>query len=398
MEGKLAVATSKQTLLEKNVSNITDVCKLLVSTACKSYGIKLNVPLPSDNNLLTDLVKSLASEIPFQQPIPVPLAMNSASIIEIEDDTAFSCNANNHPLQTVFSQVSELLGHVTAISSELESVKTDLTECQRIANENAQYPRLWNLLIYGLKIPEKTYMVELLESEQSNLLFPNLMERKITCEDICRSHPLKTKKPQTRPIVVVQFCNRDIRNLIYSKKKELKTRANHISISEHLTDETRSLLTLVRDAEVFERVWTFEAKIFGATGSEKILIRTKEDIPAWPKIQKRENPQHNKRAAQEMQNDSAYVPPRPTQTQHQGYRYEPSGPQAFSVHQPSYPGPRWPADRTMYAPSYGYNEYENNAWQVNNNTSYNNTSYNNGRGRKVPPRGRYPNQGRGNPR
>ena len=68
MEGKLVKVSSKHTSLEKNVGNVTEACKVLVSAACKQYGIKLNFPLPTENDLLSDLVKSLANDLPTSLP------------------------------------------------------------------------------------------------------------------------------------------------------------------------------------------------------------------------------------------------------------------------------------------------------------------------------------------
>ena len=110
-----------------------------------------------------------------------------------------------------------------------------------------------------------------------------------TCFIVHVLFPFKTKKSRSNPVVVVQLVNRDLRNLIYHRKKELKEFCN-ISITEHLIEANIKLVKQVKSAEVFDSVWTFEGKIFGFIGKKRTLISSASDIPEGPK-EKRPPPQ-----------------------------------------------------------------------------------------------------------
>ena len=97
-----------------------------------------------------------------------------------------------------------------------------------------QYMRCNALVIKGLDdVPAKTYGVAfskyVLEKLQS--LLPSIAN-KLKIEDISISHPLPSKQ---KSLVIVKFVRRDIKNLIFYEKRELKKSGTKVSITEHLT-------------------------------------------------------------------------------------------------------------------------------------------------------------------
>ena len=126
-----------------------------------------------------------------------------------------------------------------------------------------QYSRLYSLLILGLtNIPtgfeDKGLVFSDWVAKQINKLLPNLPE-KITVQHIDVSHPLPTRSSTAKSCIIVKFCRRDIRNMLFYKKRELK--GTGVSFSEHLTPAN---LELYKEAQKLEgaTTWTSQCKIF----------------------------------------------------------------------------------------------------------------------------------------
>lgn len=81
-----------------------------------------------------------------------------------------------------------------------------------------------------------------------------------------------TKKP--RPIAV-EFCQRWMRDSIYSNKKKLK--GTNILITEKLTQPTLKLFLLVKGIKG-KQCWTSGGRIYFLEGNVKKEIRNEEDV------------------------------------------------------------------------------------------------------------------------
>ena len=143
-----------------------------------------------------------------------------------------------------------------------------------------QYSRLYSLLILGLtNIPtgfeDKGLVFSDWVAKQINKLLPNLPE-KITVQHIDVSHPLPTRSSTAKSCIIVKFCRRDIRNMLFYKKRELK--GTGVSFSEHLTPAN---LELYKEAQKLEgaTTWTSQCKIFVKFGEgNKKMISCMRDI------------------------------------------------------------------------------------------------------------------------
>lgn len=160
-----------------------------------------------------------------------------------------------------------------------EYAKKEISKCKRRLSDLEQYLRQNSLLIHGLPdIPSNTYGCEFSEYALKKIktLMPTIAN-KISIQDIDVSHPLKTKNKK-KPVIIVKFVRRDIKNLIYFNKKLLKNAPGKISVTEHLTDDTRWLLEEARTMVGFGNVWTSHCVVYAAYQTKKYRIRSIEDL------------------------------------------------------------------------------------------------------------------------
>ena len=151
--------------------------------------------------------------------------------------------------------------------------------CNRL-DKLEQYSRLYSLLIHGLRnIPtgfeDKGLVFSDWVANEINKLLPNLPE-KLTAQHIDVSHPLPTRSATAKSCIIVKFCRRDIRNMLFYNKRELK--GSGVSFSEHLTPAN---LDLYNEAQKVEGAitWTSQCKIFIKVGNgNKKMISCMRDI------------------------------------------------------------------------------------------------------------------------
>ena len=146
-------------------------------------------------------------------------------------------------------------------------------------NNLDQHSRLLNLLIHGLTgIPTGENSKGVVFSEwvarQINRLLPDLAET-ITAQHISVAHPLPTRSSSAKSCIIVRFVRRDIRNLLFYRKRDLK--GSGVSFSEHLTTAN---LELYNEARKLNNAitWTSQCKIFVKIGDTKKAIYCKRDI------------------------------------------------------------------------------------------------------------------------
>ena len=241
-------------------------------------------------------------------------------------------------------------------------------------NEVKQYSMRKNLLahkveniptdIHGYKFNE--WCVELINDnfiDDNNQL---VLRRPLFPEDIDRAHILKTKRKDSK-IVLIQFMNMTLRNEVFFAKKVLKNKT--ISISEHLTPVSIELLNLAQKST--GNAWRSDCKIWvEKSGGGKRKIQTPADLgKSGTSKQSGNGPRSrntsNKNAAWEVptqwydKNMNAYYDPRS------------NDPTLYNNSSVVYPAdPRNPAfinfqNANNYENGYGYNDNFNNGYDNN---------------------------------
>lgn len=269
------MSVNQENLID-SAEKITGSCKTVASAVIQALGIKLNVPIPDNLNDLSKLFNNLF------QPGPTHSYPPSCNITDLSD--------NSGVLHNVLSSVSQLVAECSSLKSNLQEfsngTKKSISEVNASINNINQYDRIKSILIHNLPdVPRYAHGREFstYAADKLNQMFPWL-ERKLTCEDISRSHILKTRKKLPIPVIVVQFINRDLRNMIYLSKKKLRKSQHfsNINITEHLTGMNKALVDKAREAKVFDSVWTFEGYIFGYIENKRMQISREDDIPKGP--------------------------------------------------------------------------------------------------------------------
>ena len=148
------------------------------------------------------------------------------------------------------------------LSNNLNGLQDDLKSATRIIHDilddHEQYSRRAILEIHG---------VPLRRNESTNRIAVDVfaaMGIQISYKDLDRSHrqfvPRRSRRP---PIVLVKFVSHDLRDLIYSKRHELRNipGCRGIYINENLTKVRRDIFRKVRSLSDFQS-WTYDGKIY----------------------------------------------------------------------------------------------------------------------------------------
>ena len=146
-------------------------------------------------------------------------------------------------------------------------------------DDQDQYGKKNSLIINKLEdIPAKTYGLAFSKYVLNKLqqLLPSIAD-KIRIEDIDVSHPLpNTKKNKTR--VIVKFVRRDIKNLVFFAKRELKNCPLKVTITEHLSQYNLWLLEKAREMVPFRDTWTSQCVVYALVHGKKVSIKGTNDL------------------------------------------------------------------------------------------------------------------------
>ena len=170
------------------------------------------------------------------------------------------------------TSISELQRVWSYVDSKLHGINDRLDALE-------QYLRLNSLLIHGLDdIPRKCFGLEFSKYVMKKLkeLLPTIAHL-LNDEDISVSHPLPTKH-KSKTVVIVKFVRRDIRNLIFYEKREIKKRSSTISITEHLTSYNSWLMDEARKFVGFRNVWSSQCTVVALVNGRKVRIKNGNDL------------------------------------------------------------------------------------------------------------------------
>ena len=135
--------------------------------------------------------------------------------------------------------------------------------CEKRFNKGEQYTRRNCLILKKLpKVPTNIhgwrfsrYIVHELRK-----LFPSIS---VSYADLDTSHILY-KDEEKKPVVVVKFVNRDLRNQYWNNRDSIHCK--NVTLTEHLTPFNQALFTKAQEAG---HVWTQQCKILATVNGEK---------------------------------------------------------------------------------------------------------------------------------
>lgn len=210
-----------------------------------------------------------------------------AQDVKIEE-IAKSQNFLNLEFENIKQSVLDLKGlnikaKYDSLQNEIESLKQQLIDQDIARDELDQYHRRDNLEFHG--IPEKI-------NENTNHIIKSMVKNlniDLKDSDISTTHRLKAVGNKT-PGIIVRFTNRDIRNQIFHKKRNLVGVRNfgidgmtNLFINENLTPRKRKLFSMgykKKSSLKYQFIWTKNGNIFVRKNisSESIKISSEADI------------------------------------------------------------------------------------------------------------------------
>ena len=166
-------------------------------------------------------------------------------------------------------------------------MEKQISEQDTLRDELDQYNRRENLEFHG--IPEQI-------NENTNFIIKEMAKKinvQIKDSDISTSHRLPASKNKHPPIIV-RFTNRDIKNKIYYKRRNLIgvhdfgiTGMTKLFINENLTPKRKKLFSLANKKRIelkYQYIWSNNGEIYlrKNSTSDHIKISSLEDIHNLP--------------------------------------------------------------------------------------------------------------------
>ena len=139
-----------------------------------------------------------------------------------------------------------------------------------------QYLKLNNLLLHKFHLPKNrlsSLEFSIFIAEQLNYFLPQLPVP-VHWSHISDAHPLKTKSKKSN-VIIVRFCNRNIRHMIYENRDSLPGR---LMITEHLTEANLGVLKRAKDLFGFHNAWTDKCNIIVYNNGNTTKVNTIQDV------------------------------------------------------------------------------------------------------------------------
>ena len=226
-------------------------------------------------NSIQDIPDSLSNDDQNIPNVEEFVAMTADGKISISDELLKELYEANCRIDAINEVGSNLQQRWCELDKNIKDIRKDINKIINDINNIKQYFKIDNLLFHRFRLPHnKLSSLEFSKyiADQINILLPHLPIR-ISIHHISTAHPLPTKAKKSN-VVVVRFCNRFIKDMIYESRHLI---GHGVSITEHLTDHT---LSIVKKAEeLFGRfnVHTDSCKIFVNCNGKFNLIKSVED-------------------------------------------------------------------------------------------------------------------------
>ena len=160
--------------------------------------------------------------------------------------------------------------------SELE---TTIKSLRKELSIMIQYIKIENLLFHNFDLPYGYRNMTSLEfsiymAEQINHYLPQLA-CPLSWEHISTAHRLKTKNKSSN-VIIVRFCNRNMKDEILSKKHLLKKR--NAFITEHLTEDNLKIYKKAKELFGYKSVHTVNCKVIVNINGHDKLVSSCDDV------------------------------------------------------------------------------------------------------------------------
>ena len=189
----------------------------------------------------------------------------------------------NQLIQEVKSNVGNAMSGLKQAENDILNISLKVSNNEERIEEGDQYGRVSSLLAHKLEgIPVKQFGKEFYDFVLKflNEKFPS-KECDVERHHIDIAHTIKSRKKDSKPVLLIKFCNRWVRDMIFFCKKDLK--GTGISITEHLTPYTRQLLDAAKQCYGVGNVWTRNCIVTALVNGNKTPIRSFSELNRFSK-------------------------------------------------------------------------------------------------------------------
>ena len=185
----------------------------------------------------------------------------------------------------VMNQLTELnikVDAVNDVSAQLQEkwseIDSAIKVCQKEILELKQYIMMDDLLFHNFHLPKNHENMSSLQFSyfmacQINYYLPQLA-CPVSWQHISDAHPLKTKNNKSQ-VIIVRFCNRNMRHEIYSNRAFLPSR---MSITEHLIPQNLEVTRKAKELFGFRRFYTDRCKTYVNVNGKDVRVKTVDDV------------------------------------------------------------------------------------------------------------------------
>ena len=191
---------------------------------------------------------------------------------KIHDDVMNEIYLLNGKLEVTKKEADDLHAKFSVLQSDLNEIKREI-------NSIKQYIKIENLLFHNFYLPPGYKHMSSLQfsyfmAQQINYLIPQL-DYPVSWEHISTAHPLKTKRKKSN-VIVVRFCNRNIRDEIFAKRHFISKKG--CGITEHLTENNLEVFKKAKSIFGFNNVSTMNCNVFVNVNGVQRIVRSIEHV------------------------------------------------------------------------------------------------------------------------
>ena len=354
--------------VDDNISSHSDDSNVTTASTVIENVI-INKEVQNDPDVSLESIKAIYSEEEYSSDSENDddVVDKNKVVPDIDEVLRLARSGKIHFSDEVLRKLNNLIIRVEAnnkVNSELQDrlaiIDNLMKEQKKIIQGIQQYIKLDNLLLH--RFPQPAHPMSSLQfsyyvADLLNYFLPNLPVP-VSWQHISDAHPLKTKAKKSS-VIIVRFCNRNIRHAIYDQRNLLK---KGLAITEHLTENNLGILNRAKELFGFHNAYTEKSQVLIKIGDKIKKVHSVEDV----------NEEFEATIAQQLgspelkkQNSSKH-----TQSHSITHNQTPAPSALISQNKYKYPYNSYHYNNAQHNDSYRYNNYQYNAYNYNYRTPY----------------------------
>jgi len=229
----------------------------------------------SDNVPVSD-IESIVKPI-VQKAIEAATEVIRKEFMKVLNERMIQLEDTVNKLSTDYMKISDLETRIRTLENDatryqqssptsVDTLRQEIADTKRWANDNEQYSRRYNIRINGLSLSNDSDIYQ----EAVSLFRNKLNIQNINVADIDAAHRVTSHRstasageassqPRSQSIVLVRFRERQHRDLVMRHRRMLK--GSRITIAEDLTAANVQTLHRTRNSSLVSKCWSWNGKI-----------------------------------------------------------------------------------------------------------------------------------------